>query len=143
MSKQNKNIAATKPVGIFDSGIGGLTVASAVNELLPDETLIYFGDTAHLPYGDKSPASIQKWSVAISDFLMQFDCKMLIIACNSISSVAFHAVKKHIGKRAIVVNVIDPIWPAPCSWRDPPSFPGLVSGEAMARMGLRSCRAAS
>src|SRR4051812_1366911 len=99
----------SQPVGIFDSGIGGLTVASAVNELLPDETLVYFGDTAHLPYGDKSTASIQKWSVAISDFLMRFDCKMLIIACNSISSVAYDTVKKHIGKKAIVINVIDPV----------------------------------
>lgn len=98
-----------QPLGIFDSGIGGLTVASAVNDLLPDETLIYFGDTAHLPYGDKSPASIQKWSVVITDFLMRFDCKMLIIACNSISSVAYDTVRKHIGKKAITVNVIDPV----------------------------------
>lgn len=97
------------PLGIFDSGIGGLTVASAINDLLPNESLVYFGDTAHLPYGDKSPASIQKWSVAISDFLMQFNCKMLVIACNSISSVAYETVKKHIGKKAIVVNVIDPV----------------------------------
>lgn len=102
-------MSPSQPLGIFDSGIGGLTVASAVNELLPNETLIYFGDTAHLPYGDKSPLAIQKWSIAISDFLLQFDCKMLIIACNSISSVAFDAVKKHIGKKAIVVNVIDPV----------------------------------
>ena len=109
MSKQLANTITSQPLGIFDSGIGGLTVASAVNELLPNESLIYFGDTAHLPYGDKSPASIQKWSTAISDFLMQFDCKMLIIACNSISSVAFDTVKKNIGKKAIVVNVIDPV----------------------------------
>lgn len=98
-----------RPLGIFDSGIGGLTVASAIHEILPDETIIYFGDTAHLPYGDKSPEAIRKWSVAISDFLMTHDCKMLIIACNSISSVAFDSVKKHIGNTSIVVNVIDPI----------------------------------
>ena len=99
-ASSKKNIE--KPIGIFDSGIGGLTVASAVNELLPNETLIYFGDTAHLPYGDKSSVSIQKWSVEISNFLMQYDCKMLIIACNSISSVAFDIVKRHIGNRALL-----------------------------------------
>jgi glutamate racemase len=104
-----KSKSDSRPLGIFDSGIGGLTVASAVSEILPGETLIYFGDTAHLPYGDKSPEAIRKWSVAISDFLMEHDCKMLIIACNSISSVAFEAVRKHIGNRSIVVNVIDPV----------------------------------
>jgi glutamate racemase len=99
----------SRPLGIFDSGIGGLTVASAIHQILPDETLIYFGDTAHLPYGDKSPEAIRKWSVAISDFLLKHDCKMLVIACNSISSVAFETVKKHVGSNSIVVNVIDPV----------------------------------
>ena len=100
---------SSRPLGIFDSGIGGLTVASAVNELMPNETIVYFGDTAHLPYGDKSPESIRKWSVAISDFLLTYNCKMIIIACNSISSTAYDVVKKHVGNKAIVVNVIDPI----------------------------------
>ena len=104
-----KSKPGNRPLGIFDSGIGGLTVANAIHELLPEENLVYFGDTAHLPYGDKSPEAIKKWSVAISDFLMTHDCKMIVIACNSISSVAYDAVKKHIGSNAIVVNVIDPV----------------------------------
>ena len=58
-----------QPIGIFDSGIGGLTVANAINQLLPNEQLIYFGDTAHLPYGDKSAESIKHYSERISDFL--------------------------------------------------------------------------
>ncbi len=98
-----------RPLGIFDSGIGGLTVASAIHDLLPNESLVYFGDTAHLPYGDKSPEAIRKWSIAISDFLLTFNCKMVVIACNSISSVAYDAVRKHVGTRAVVVNVIDPV----------------------------------
>lgn len=98
-----------RPLGIFDSGIGGLTVASAIHELMPDETIIYFGDTAHLPYGDKSPEAINKWSVVISDFLLSLHCKAIIIACNTISSVAFETVKKHVGNRALVINVIDPV----------------------------------
>lgn len=100
---------AACPLGIFDSGIGGLTVAGAINELMPDETLIYFGDTSHLPYGEKSPDAIRKWSVAISDYLLSFNCKMIIIACNTISSVALDAVKKQIAGKALLVNVIDPV----------------------------------
>lgn len=100
---------SSRPLGIFDSGIGGLTVASAIHELMPNETLVYFGDTAHLPYGDKSPEAIRKWSQTISDFLLTFHCKAIIIACNSISSVAFETVKKHVGNRSIVINVIDPV----------------------------------
>ncbi len=100
---------SSRPLGIFDSGIGGLTVASAIHELIPDESLIYFGDTAHLPYGDKSPESIRKWSIGICDFLLSFHCKAIIIACNSISSVAYETVKKHAGNKAIVINVIDPV----------------------------------
>ena len=100
---------SNRPLGIFDSGIGGLTVASAINELLPKEQIVYFGDTAHLPYGDKSPESIRKWAIAISDFLMTYDCKVILIACNSISSVAYDLIKSHIGNKAIVINVIDPV----------------------------------
>ena len=100
---------SSRPLGIFDSGIGGLTVANAIHELMPKETLVYFGDTAHLPYGDKSPEAIRKWSQTISDFLLTYHCKAIIIACNSISSVAFEMVKKHVGNRSIVVNVIDPV----------------------------------
>lgn len=96
-------------LGIFDSGIGGLTVAAAIRKLMPAEKLIYFGDTAHLPYGDKSPESIREWAVGIADFLLEQDCKMLVIACNTISAVAYQRVKKHVGKRALVVNVIDPV----------------------------------
>lgn len=104
-----KKIIRQNPLGVFDSGIGGLTVASAIHKILPDETLVYFGDTAHLPYGDKSPESIRKWSVAITDFLLTFNCKMLVIACNTISATAFEEVKKHVNNKAIVVNVIDPV----------------------------------
>ncbi len=104
-----KKSDASRPLGIFDSGIGGLTVASAINKLMPQEHLVYFGDTAHLPYGDKSPESIQKWAIAISDFLMTYNCKVIVIACNSISSVAFDLIKEHVGKKAIIINVIDPV----------------------------------
>jgi len=96
------------PIGIFDSGIGGLTVAHAIKERLPNENIIYFGDTEHLPYGEKSTSSIQSFSVKITDFLLQKKCKAIVIACNSASSVAFNEVKK-IAKNIPVFNVIDPV----------------------------------
>lgn len=100
---------SSAPIGIFDSGIGGLTVAKAVKDLLPDEQLIYFGDTAHLPYGDKSVAAIQAYSVRITDFLIKRGCKLILIACNSASAAAYDLMKEYAGKKAQVFNVIDPV----------------------------------
>ena len=100
---------ASAPIGIFDSGIGGLTVARAVKDILPDEKIIYFGDTAHLPYGDKSTASIQAYSVKIADVLLKANCKLVLIACNSASTAAFELVKAYVASKAGVFNVIDPI----------------------------------
>jgi glutamate racemase len=105
----------SRPLGIFDSGIGGLTVADAIRERMPGEQLVYFGDTAHLPYGDKSEESIKKWSVCIADFLLAQGCKAIVIACNSISAVAYSAVKKRVGPGIPVINVIDPVVGHVCS----------------------------
>ncbi|MCS6823378.1 MAG: glutamate racemase [Cytophagaceae bacterium] len=97
------------PIGIFDSGIGGLTVARAVHELLPKENFIYFGDTAHLPYGDKSVAAIQSYTIKICDILLKQQCKLILIACNSASSAAYELAREYVGRRAKVLNVIDPV----------------------------------
>ncbi|MFY0654324.1 MAG: glutamate racemase [Cyclobacteriaceae bacterium] len=96
------------PIGIFDSGTGGLTVAKAVNSLLPNEEIVYFGDSAHLPYGDKSTATIQAYSIKITDILLQQKCKVILIACNSASAAAFELIKEYTGSKAKVINVIDP-----------------------------------
>lgn len=98
-----------KPIGIFDSGIGGLTLASQLTRMLPGEDLLYFGDTAHLPYGDKSTAAIQAYSVKISQFLLDKGVKAILIACNSASAAAFELVKEYVGSKALVFNVIDPV----------------------------------
>ena len=100
----NKNY----PIGIFDSGIGGLTVAKAIRSLLPHESLLYFGDTKHLPYGDKSVHAIQQFSKNIALFLKQKKCKMIVIACNTASSVAYKTIKNEC-QNIEIVNVIDPI----------------------------------
>jgi len=99
----------TRPIGVFDSGIGGLTVARAVARVLPHERLVYFGDTAHLPYGDKSTAAIQAYSVKICDLLLKQHCKVILIACNSASAAAYELVREYVGSKARVLNVIDPI----------------------------------
>ena len=98
-----------KPIGIFDSGIGGLTVAHAIKTLLPEEDLIYFGDTAHLPYGDKSEAAIQVYSIKIADILLRKGCKVIVIACNSASSASYELLKEYVRTDTHVINVIDPM----------------------------------
>ena len=102
-------MADTRPIGIFDSGVGGLTVANAIRQLLPNESIIYYGDTSHLPYGDKSPETIQYYSKGIASFLRDESCKVIVIACNSASANAFKTVKNVVGNDVPVLNVIDPI----------------------------------
>lgn len=97
----------TRPIGIFDSGIGGLTVAAAITHRLPMERIVYFGDTAHLPYGEKSPEALRSYAARITEFLLREGCKAIVIACNTASAVAYPAVKKKVG-RVPVINVIDP-----------------------------------
>ena len=103
------NLSAEQPIGIFDSGVGGLTVAHSIKALLPNEKIIYFGDTFHLPYGDKSSQSVRFYSRKISDFLLQKSCKTVVIACNTASASAFEEVRTHVDGRAIVLNVVDPV----------------------------------
>jgi glutamate racemase len=100
---------STDPIGIFDSGIGGLTVAQALVQHLPKENIIYFGDTAHLPYGDKSATTIQTYSIKITQMLLQQQCKLILIACYSASTAAYERIKEYVGSKAIVMNVIDPV----------------------------------
>lgn len=96
-----------KPIGIFDSGVGGLTVAKAIAEALPNEQIIYFGDTAHLPYGDKSKESVRAYSKRITSFLLSKGCKAIVIACNTASAHAFSDLKKFYPKVPII-NVVNP-----------------------------------
>jgi glutamate racemase len=98
-----------KPIGIFDSGVGGLTVAHAIKQILPGESLVYFGDTAHLPYGDKSAEAIRYYSGKITEFLLDHNSKVVLVACNSASASAFDTLKNEFEGRAILIDVIDPV----------------------------------
>jgi glutamate racemase len=80
-----------RPIGIFDSGVGGLTVVRAVRAALPDEDILYLGDTARVPYGSKSPRTVERYSLACQRFLVARDIKLLLVACNSASANALPA----------------------------------------------------
>ena len=97
------------PIGIFDSGIGGLTVARAACDLLPNESILYFGDTAHLPYGEKSPELIRKYSTRIALHLVNSGCKAIVIACNSASSNALRQVVDAVGESIPVIDMVHPV----------------------------------
>ncbi len=86
-------MASCRPIGIFDSGVGGLTVANAISLLLPNETIFYIGDTARIPYGNKSKDDIEKFSLEMTKFLLDKDCKAIVIACNTASAYALEAVR--------------------------------------------------
>jgi glutamate racemase len=98
-----------RPIGIFDSGIGGLTVANAIQHRLPAESFVYFGDTAHIPYGDKSPELIRHYVARITAYLLEQKVKMVVIACNTASSHAYQTVVDLCGPGIKVINVIDPV----------------------------------
>ena len=97
-----------RPIGIFDSGVGGLTVAAAIKKHLPDESFIYFGDTRHTPYGDKSRDTVQTYSREITEFLLSQDCKAIVIACNTASALAYQKLVKNFPDVPII-NVVDPV----------------------------------
>ncbi len=96
----------SKPIGVFDSGIGGLTVYRAIRELLPDEQVVFLGDTARLPYGSKSPDAIRKFTEGNSLFLLSKNVKIIVIACNSAASHAAAYLQERID--IPVVEVINP-----------------------------------
>lgn len=81
------------PIGVFDSGLGGLTVVKEIRRRLPSENIIYVGDTARVPYGTKSPATIRRYALQISFFLLQKRVKAIVVACNTVSAVALAALR--------------------------------------------------
>lgn len=95
------------PIGVFDSGVGGLTVLKAIQDALPNENLIYLGDTARLPYGTKSPASIERYATQAAAKLHEQGIKLLVVACNTASAVALDALREAMAPLP-VVGVVDP-----------------------------------
>jgi glutamate racemase len=96
----------SRPIGIFDSGFGGLTVARAVIDLLPHEDLIYFGDTARCPYGPRPPEEVRKFALEITDLLVDEGVKLVVVACNSAESTAYYEATHRYD--VPIVTVIEP-----------------------------------
>jgi len=97
---------ADAPIGVFDSGVGGLTVFREINRALPHESLIYLGDSARVPYGTKSPATVVRYSLEAAHHLMQRGIKMLVVACNTATAAALPALKEELS--IPVIGVVEP-----------------------------------
>jgi glutamate racemase len=95
-----------RPIGIFDSGVGGLTVVKQIFKRLPHEDIVYLGDTARVPYGTKSPETIKRFSIENADFLSKFNVKLIVVACNTASSTSMEELIGHVN--VPVVGVIKP-----------------------------------
>jgi glutamate racemase len=102
------------PIGVFDSGVGGLTVLRALLAELPSEDFIYLGDTARLPYGTKSPETVGRYALQASEALGEYGIKCLVVACNTASSVGLGAIREHL-QTIPVIGVIEPGAQAACA----------------------------
>jgi glutamate racemase len=98
---------SSRPIGVFDSGIGGLTVLSALRIELPQEQFIYLGDTARLPYGTKSAATIERYALQVAELLVAREVKALIVACNTASAMALPAIRARYAHMP-VIGVVEP-----------------------------------
>lgn len=105
-AKLTKPNEAARPIGVFDSGIGGLTVVAALRELLPGESIFYIGDTARVPYGGKSQATIERYSVELAGLLLAERAKCIVVACNTASALGVPQLKSDL--RVPVTGVIEP-----------------------------------
>ncbi|HUH34772.1 MAG TPA: glutamate racemase [Moheibacter sp.] len=97
-----------RPIGVFDSGVGGLTIAKEIKRLMPHESIVYYGDTQHLPYGDKSKEAIIKFTTNITEFLVHQNCKAIVVACNTATANAIQEIKQA-AAGVLVVDVISPV----------------------------------
>jgi glutamate racemase len=129
------NAAPTKtlPIGVFDSGVGGLTVLKALRDELPHEDLVYLGDTARLPYGTKSPASISRYACQATRHLQDQGIKLLVVACNTASAVALEALREQMAPLA-VIGVVEPGAMAAIAAR-PHGSHLVLATEATVRLG--------
>jgi glutamate racemase len=107
-SPKPRTVGATSasPIGVFDSGLGGLTVAHAIMRQLPGESLVYFGDTARVPYGPKSPDTVRRYSREISSFLIEQDVKAIVVACNTATAHALPVLREEL--TVPVIGVVEP-----------------------------------
>jgi len=121
------------PIGIFDSGVGGLTVYRALHERLPNERFVYLGDTARVPYGTKSLSTVERYAVENAKFLEAHGIKLLVVACNTASALALPAIRKAVNIE--VVGVIGPGARAAASLIRNSQRVGVIATEATVQSG--------
>ncbi|HWN80543.1 MAG TPA: aspartate/glutamate racemase family protein, partial [Candidatus Udaeobacter sp.] len=106
-SARGRRLSSPSPrIGVFDSGIGGLTVVQELMRRFPGEPVVYFGDTARLPYGTKSPATVRRFSVENTRFLMNQGVEVVVVACNTSSAVALDTLRQHFP--VPILGVVEP-----------------------------------
>src|SRR5574342_735249 len=93
MHRQPMSSLAASPIGVFDSGVGGLSVLRAMRELMPEEPVIYFADQGHVPYGPRPMGQVRDFSEAITRFLLNQGAKLIVVACNAASAAALHSLR--------------------------------------------------
>ncbi|WP_249010062.1 glutamate racemase [Conexibacter sp. DBS9H8] len=125
-------VSPTSPIGVFDSGVGGLTVLHELLVSLPSEDYVYLGDTARFPYGERTQAELKVFAAQIADHLLAAGAKLLVIACNAASSAALHSLQNHLQSIGSDVDVIGVIAPATQL---------AVAGSRSGRIGVLATRA--
>src|ERR1700745_1312569 len=103
---QKATLPNHRPIGVFDSGIGGLTVVKALRDLLPNEDIFYVGDTARVPYGNKSAETVERYALELAKMLIAENAKLVVVACNTVSSVAIPKLRANVS--VPVIGVIEP-----------------------------------
>src|SRR5678815_3021340 len=130
------SLLSNLPIGIFDSGVGGLTVYRALHERLPDEHFIYLGDTARVPYGTKSLNTVERYAIENARFLESRGIKLLVVACNTASALALPAIRSAVS--VDVVGVIEPGAAAAVAIASGRSI-GVIATEATVQSAAYSC----
>lgn len=106
------NAAATAPIGVFDSGIGGLSVAQEIAQHLPQEKILYFADTLHVPYGSRSDDNIRELTAQAVDWLYQHGCKAAVVACNTASAFSLDYLRQRYGSQFPIIGLVPALKPA-------------------------------
>lgn len=127
------SVTDPRPIGIFDSGVGGLTVLQALLHRFPDESFIYLGDTARVPYGSKSARTVERYTIQVADFLLRRGVKALVVACNTASALGLSALRAHTAVPAL--GVIIPGCRMALSARQPGEVVGVIGTRSTIASG--------
>lgn len=124
-----------RPIGVFDSGLGGLSCVDRLSRILPEESIIYFGDTARTPYGDKDAETIRYFTSQIADFLVSKDVKMLLIACNTVSALCVDFLRERYPQLPII-GIVEPTAALLAGKTDLKKNVGIIATKATVKSGI-------